>query len=65
MDPHISPAYAMLQAPRVADARGLELGQVTALIDDHTEGRTLGFMGEARVNVLLLNLAIEGLASQP
>ncbi len=65
MDPHISPAYAMLQAPRVADARGLELGQVTTLIDDYTEGRTLGFMGEARVNVLLLNLAVEGLASQP
>ena len=64
MDPHISPAYAMLQAPRVADARGLELSQVTALIDDHTEGRTLGFLGEARVNVLLLNLAVEGLASQ-
>ena len=64
MDPHISPAYAMVQAPRVADARGLELGQVTTLIDDYTEGRTLGFMGEARVNVLLLNLAVEGLASQ-
>ena len=59
MDPHISPEYAMLQAPRVAEARGLELEQVTALIDDHTSGRTLGFIGEARVNVLLLNLAIE------
>jgi K+-transporting ATPase ATPase C chain len=60
LDPDISPAYARLQAPRVADARGLELDQVLALIDEHTEGRTFGFLGEPRVNVLELNLALEG-----
>jgi potassium-transporting ATPase KdpC subunit len=64
LDPDISPAYATLQAPRVADARGLELDQVLALIDDHTEGRTFGFLGDPHVNVLQLNLALEGLASQ-
>jgi potassium-transporting ATPase KdpC subunit len=63
LDPHISPAYAELQAPRVADARGLELDRVLMLIDEQTEGRTLGFLGEARVNVLLLNLALERIAS--
>ena len=64
LDPHISPAYARLQAPRVARARGLEVDQVLTLIDEQTEGRTFGFLGEPRVNVLLLNLALEGLASQ-
>ena len=63
LDPNISPAYARLQAPRVADARGLELDQVLSLIDAHTEGRTFGFLGDPRVNVLMLNLALEGLAS--
>ena len=63
LDPDISPAYARLQAPRVADARGLELDQVLALIDAHTEGRTFGFLGDPHVNVLMLNLALEGLAS--
>jgi potassium-transporting ATPase KdpC subunit len=63
LDPDISPAYARLQAPRVADARGLELDQVLALIDEHTEGRTFGFLGDPHVNVLMLNLALEGLAS--
>ena len=58
--PHISPAYAALQAPRVAEARGLELDQVLALIDEQTEGRTFGFLGEPRVNVLLLNLGARG-----
>jgi len=65
LDPDISPAYARLQAPRVADARGLELDQVLALIDEHTEGRTFGFLGDPHVNVLMLNLALEGLASGP
>ncbi|HEY6568341.1 MAG TPA: potassium-transporting ATPase subunit KdpC [Actinomycetota bacterium] len=64
LDPHISPAYAALQAPRVAEARGLDLDRVLALIEEHTEGRTFGFLGEPRVNVLSLNLALEGLASQ-
>lgn len=65
LDPHISPAYARLQAPRVAEARGLELSDVMALIDEHTEGRTLGFLGEPRVNVLGLNVALEELAPLP
>jgi K+-transporting ATPase ATPase C chain len=63
LDPHISPAYARQQAPRVAAARGLPLSDVLALIDAHTEGRTWGFLGEPRVNVLLINLALERLAS--
>ena len=65
LDPHISPAYARLQAARVASSRGLPVSDVLALIDAHTEGRTWGFLGEPRVNVLLLNLALEGLASTP
>jgi K+-transporting ATPase ATPase C chain len=65
LDPDISPAYARLQAPRVAAARGLDVADVLAMIDAHTEGRTFGFLGEPRVNVLLLNLALEGLASTP
>ncbi|HKN81582.1 MAG TPA: potassium-transporting ATPase subunit KdpC [Actinomycetota bacterium] len=58
LDPHISVAAAELQAPRIAQVRGLSLEQVRALIDDHTEGPTLGFLGEERVNVLELNLAL-------
>ncbi|HEY5904376.1 MAG TPA: potassium-transporting ATPase subunit C, partial [Actinomycetota bacterium] len=65
LDPHISPAYARLQAPRVAEARGLELSDVMALIDEHTEGRTFGFLGEPRANVLELNIALEELAPLP
>ncbi len=65
LDPDISPAYARLQAPRVAAARGLDVADVLAMIDAHTEDRTFGFLGEPRVNVLLLNLALEGLASTP
>ena len=49
LDPHISPAYARLQAPRVAKARGLEQQEVMALIAEHTDGRTFGFLGEPRV----------------
>ena len=59
VDPHISVANARLQAPRVAEARGLDLDQVLSLVDDHTDGRSLGFLGEDGVNVLELNLALD------
>jgi K+-transporting ATPase ATPase C chain len=58
LDPHISPASALAQAPRVAAARGATLDQITQLIEAHTEGRQLGLLGEPRVNVLLLNLEL-------
>jgi len=59
VDPHISVANARLQAPRVAWQRGLAIEEVLALIDDHTDGRSLGFLGEEGVNVLELNLALD------
>ena len=59
LDPHISIASARYQAGRVARVRGLQLQQVMDLIDQHTQGRTLGFLGEPRVNVLELNLALD------
>jgi potassium-transporting ATPase KdpC subunit len=62
LDPDISPAYAELQAPRVAAARGIGVQAVLDLIDRQTAGRTFGFLGDPRVNVLLLNLALERLA---
>ena len=60
LDPHISVANAMLQAPRVAKARNLSADKVAALINQYTEGRDLGLFGETRVNVLKLNLAMDG-----
>ena len=59
LDPHISPASAQVQAERVAKARGVSVDQIQTLIAAHTEGRDLGFLGEPRVNVLLLNLDLD------
>jgi potassium-transporting ATPase KdpC subunit len=59
IDPHISPAYADLQARRIAAVRNLPLETVRQLIDDNTDGRWLGFFGEPGVNVLELNLALD------
>lgn len=64
LDPHISPAAARLQAPRVARARGLAQAVAERLVAEHTEAPLWGFWGEARVNVLELNLALDALASK-
>jgi len=61
LDPNISPDGARFQAKRVADSRGLSEQQVLDLIDDHIDGRTLWFMGEEKVNVVELNMALDAL----
>jgi K+-transporting ATPase ATPase C chain len=59
LDPHLSPGAAAWQAPRVARARGVSVDRVLALVEEYTEGRDLGLLGEPRVNVLELNLAVD------
>jgi K+-transporting ATPase ATPase C chain len=59
LDPHLSPEAALWQAPRVAQARNVAVERVQAVVREHIEGRDLGLLGEPRVNVLLLNLALD------
>jgi len=64
LDPDISPEYADIQVHRIAERNGLPVAEVQSIVDEHTKGRTLGFMGEPRVNVLELNIALRDLLTQ-
>lgn len=61
LDPHISPDYARLQVPRIAEARGLDPAEVSEVVESRIQSRDLGFLGEPRVNVLSLNIALDQL----
>ncbi|MFH9722209.1 potassium-transporting ATPase subunit C [Streptomyces sp. NPDC017254] len=63
LDPHISPEYAKLQVHRIAEKNGLDVAAVDTLVADHTDTRVLGFIGEPRVNVLRLNIALRALVA--
>ena len=63
LDPHTSPAYALLQVPRVAAARGLSESDVRGVVEAHIQQRDLGYLGQPRVNVVELNLALDALGS--
>jgi len=65
LDPHISPAYARLQAARIAQVRGVAVQEVSKVIEQHVEGRTFGVLGQPRVNVLLTNMALDARFPRP
>ncbi len=65
LDPHLSPDVALWQAPRIAGARGIDVQRVREVIEDHVEPRALGVLGEPRVNVLLVNVALDRRFGRP